>query len=126
MSTTKQTKQANYTPEAVAILSSRYSAGESVDAIAASMGRTVASVRAKLASLGLYKTKAKPEGKKGGVTKAQVVSDIAAIVAGDKNGLESLTAATMADLNKILAFLVAEMREAAGLDESQPEGEAQA
>lgn len=113
---TKQVKQANYSVEAVAVITEKYKNGESLDAIASATGRTVASIRAKLSSLGIYKPKEKAsESKKGGITKAVLVSDIAAIVTGDKNGLESLQAATMADLKDILAFLVAEMREQAEL-----------
>lgn len=113
---TKQAKAPNYSPEAIATITDKYQAGESLETIAAATGRTVASIRAKLSSLGVYKPKEKAsESKKGGITKAVLVSDIAAIVTGDKNGLESLQAATMADLKDILAFLVAEMREQAEL-----------
>lgn len=113
---TKQVKQANYSAEAIAVITEKYKNGESLDAIASATGRTVASIRAKLSSLGVYKKVEKAtEGKKGGVTKASLVSDIAAIVTGNREGLESLQAATMADLKAILAFLVAEMRQSEGL-----------
>lgn len=108
--TTKQ-KTVNYSAEAVAFITEKYKNGESLDTIAIATGRTVASIRAKLSSLGVYVKKEKPtEGKKGGVTKAALVSDIAAIVIGDKNGMESLQAATMSDLKSLLAFLVSELR----------------
>ena len=108
--TTKQ-KAVNYSAESVAIIVAEYQAGKSLETIAESAGRTVASIRAKLSSLGVYVKKEKPtEGKKGGVTKAALVSDIAAIVTGDKNGMESLQAATMSDLKSLLAFLVSELR----------------
>lgn len=114
--TTKQ-KAVNYSAEAVATIVADYKAGKSLESIAESAGRTVASVRAKLSSLGVYAKKEKPtEGKKGGLTKAGIVADISAIVTGDKAGMESLQAATMADLKSLLAFLVAEMRDDAGLE----------
>lgn len=114
--TTKQTKQANYSAEAIALITGKYQAGESLDAIATATGKTVASVRAKLASLGIYKSKAKPEGKKGGETKETIVSEIAAMVAGDKSALESLKSATIADLRLIRKFLVDMARESEGLE----------
>lgn len=114
--TTKQAKQANYSPEAVATITEKYKSGESLEAIAQAAGRTVASVRAKLSSLGIYAKKEKADtGKKGGVTKAAIVADIAAIVTGDNCGLESFQSATLSDLKSLLAFLVTEMREEADL-----------
>lgn len=114
--TVKQ-KAVNYSAEAVAAIVADYKAGKSLESIAQECGRTIASVRAKLASLGVYAKKEKPiEGKKGGVTKASLVSDIAAIVTGSKDSLESFQAATMSDLKSLLAFLVAEMRDDVGLD----------
>lgn len=113
---TKQAKAPNYSPESVALIVADYKAGKSLETIAQDTGRTIASVRAKLSSLGVYAKKEKQEsGKKGGVTKAMIVADIGAIVTGSREGLESLQAATMADLKAILAFLVAEMREQAEL-----------
>lgn len=114
--TTKQ-KAVNYSPESVAAIVADYKAGKALETIAQEQGRTVASVRAKLSSLGVYAKKEKEtSGKKGGLTKAALVSDIAAIITGNREGLESLQAATMADLKAILSFLVAEMRDDAGLE----------
>ena len=114
----------NYSAPMIAAISADYAAGVELAAIAEKTGKTVASIRAKLSSLGLYKAKSVAiVGKKGGVTKASLVSDISAIVSGDKNGLESLRSATIADLKTILSFLVAEMREDACLDDLLSETE---
>lgn len=114
--TTKQ-KAVNYSAESVAAIVADYQNGVSIDAIAQKAGRTVASVRAKLSSLGIYQKKEKAsEGKKGGLTKSGIVADIAAIVTGDREGMESLQSATLADLKTLLAFLVAEMRDDAGME----------
>lgn len=114
---TTKPKAVNYSAESVALIVADYKAGKSLESIAETAGRTVASVRAKLSSLGVYAKKEKvAEGKKGGVTKAGIVADISAIVTGDKNGMESLQAATMADLKSLLAFLVAEIRDDAGME----------
>ena len=122
---TKKAVIVNYTPAIVATISADYAAGIELATIAEKTGKTVASIRAKLSSLGLYKAKTTAEktGKKGGITKASLVSDISAIVSGDKNGLESLQSATIADLKTVLSFLVAEMREDAGLDDLLSETE---
>ena len=101
----------NYSPEMIAKMTADYAADKPLSEIAENVGKSVASVRAKLSSLGIYKPKEKPAGKKAGVTKAGIVADIAAIVVGNRDGLESLQAATLSDLNALLAFLVAEMRE---------------
>lgn len=107
---------ANYSPAIVAAIIADYNAGKPLTDIALSCGKTVASVRAKLASLGVYKkADAKTESKKGGVTKASLVSDIAAICCGNRAALESLQAATMSDLKALLSFLVEEMRADADL-----------
>jgi len=107
----------NYSAAMVAAIVADYNSGKDLSDIASTNGKTVASIRAKLSSLGVYKAKAsKPEGKKGGLTKASIVQDIAAICMGDKNALESLQSATMGDLKALLSFLVEEMREQEGID----------
>lgn len=118
---TKQTKSANYSPESIALITAKYSAGESLEAISAATGKTIASIRAKLASLGVYKPKEKSTGKKAGETKETIVAEIAAMVTGDKGALESLKASTIADLRLIRKFLVDMAREDEGL-EPLPEG----
>jgi len=88
------TKTVNYTDEQVATLTAGYEAGDTLEALAAAVGKTVASVRAKLAQLGLYTSKAKAskEAKGERVTKAQTAQEIATYWAdGDARFAEDLT-----------------------------------
>lgn len=58
-------KAANYTEEQVTAIVAAYKAGDSLEAIAASIGKSVPSVRAKLAALKVYVSKAvKPASEK--------------------------------------------------------------
>lgn len=52
-------KAANYSADQIATITSQYLAGETLEAIAASVGKSVPSVRAKLSSLNVYVSKAK-------------------------------------------------------------------
>ena len=52
-------KVANYSAEQVEVLKAGYEAGESIEALAAKVGKTVRSVIAKLSKEGVYKAKAK-------------------------------------------------------------------
>lgn len=56
-------KAANYTEEQVLTITAAYAAGDSLETIAASIGKSVPSVRAKLAALKVYVSKAKSEAK---------------------------------------------------------------
>jgi len=78
-------KKVNYTEAQITEMSDLYCAAETqdereaaMDEIAESFGKTIASVRAKLANIGVYVPKAKPA-KKGEkrVTKSDLVSQIA-------------------------------------------------
>lgn len=63
--TTVKTVATNYTAEQVTAIVSAYKAGESLENIAASVGKSVPSVRAKLAALKVYVSKAaKPASEK--------------------------------------------------------------
>ena len=57
--TTVKTVQANYTQEQVIAITAAYAAGNSLESIALSVGKSVPSVRAKLAALKVYVSKAK-------------------------------------------------------------------
>lgn len=62
MTTQVKTVAANYTETQVLAIVSQYKAGDSLAAIAASVGKSVPSVRAKLASLKVYVSKAAKSG----------------------------------------------------------------
>lgn len=61
--TTVKTVAANYSESQVLSIVAAYKAGESLENIAASVGKSVPSVRAKLASLGVYVSKTKTSDK---------------------------------------------------------------
>ena len=65
MTTVKTLPAANYSEDQVTAIVAAYKAGDSLEAIAASIGKSVPSVRAKLAALKVYVSKAatKPENK---------------------------------------------------------------
>ena len=65
MTTVKTLPAANYSEDQVTAIVSAYKAGESLESIAASIGKSVPSVRAKLAALKVYVSKAvKPASEK--------------------------------------------------------------
>ena len=63
MTTVKTLPAANYSEDQVTSIVASYKAGESLENIAASVGKSVPSVRAKLAALKVYVSKAKSEAK---------------------------------------------------------------
>lgn len=89
-----------YTAEQVATMTENYRAAptaETVEALATEFGRTVASVRAKLAQLGLYQSKKATATKEVRETKAVLARKIFADEAMATD-LEKLTKATLAAL----------------------------
>lgn len=100
-------KVANYTPEATEALKAGYLAGESVEALAAELGKTVRSVIAKLSKEGVYKAKAKEAGKRD-MLKAEMVAEISKEIGVSEEVLESLEKATATALRKVLAALKGE------------------
>jgi hypothetical protein len=84
-------KSVNYTAEQEAELVHRYTAGESIEALAEDFGKSERSLIAKLSRLGVYKSKT---GKNSGprVTKASLVKDIENIL--------QLPAGTLASFEK--------------------------
>lgn len=97
-------KIANYTPEQVSELKAGYAAGETIEALATKLGKNARSVIAKLSKEGVYKTKAKEAGKRE-MLKAEMVSEIAAIVGATDEQLESLEKATGPALMFVLKAL---------------------
>jgi dsRNA-specific ribonuclease len=63
MTTVKTLPAANYSEAQVTAIVAAYKAGDSLESIAASIGKSVPSVRAKLAALKVYVSKAKSEAK---------------------------------------------------------------
>jgi transposase len=95
------TKAVNYTPEQEAQLVDQYEAGMTKEEIATMLGKSVKSVVAKLARLGIYKTDPKSQKVKQVVTKASLVAIIEARYAkepGTFAELEKLTKATLQTL----------------------------
>jgi hypothetical protein len=97
-------KVANYSAEAVERLKAGYLAGESVEALASELGKTVRSVVAKLSREGVYKPKAKAEGKRE-MKKAEMVAELAELVGVPEENLESLEKATGPALMAVLKAL---------------------
>lgn len=98
-------KVANYTAEQTALAVEKYTAGATVEAIAEALGKTVQSVRAKLAKEGVYKAKAKETAGKREKLKSEMVAEIAALVGASEEVVESLEKATGAALKAVLAAL---------------------
>ena len=88
-------KTVNYTDSQVESLSAGYLAGKSVEVLATELGKSVRSVVAKLASLGLYKSAEKAEAKTR-VTKAAIVAGVAI-----KLGLSLKTVETLEKADKV-------------------------
>jgi hypothetical protein len=103
-------KIVSYTPELTADVVKRYTAGEAVADIAAAVGRTVASVIAKLSREGVYKSP-KAVAKAKGLTKAGMIASIAASVGVAEEVLESLEKATSPALAIVMAALAAKAAE---------------
>lgn len=93
-------KIATYTAEQTAALVAGYAAGETIEALALSMGKGVRSVIAKLSREGVYK--AKEVTKTSRVTKAMLISTIAVKFGVEAESLESLEKAAKETL-EILA-----------------------
>lgn len=87
------TKIVNYTAEQTSAVVEAYKAGETIEAIAEKVGKSVRSIVAKLSREGVYKAKAavKAEGK---VTKADLIAKIAEAYGVEAAKLESLEKAT--------------------------------
>jgi Mn-dependent DtxR family transcriptional regulator len=107
---TSKAKAVNYTPANIETMKEMYTGKDNtseVKAIAAALGKTPNSVRAKLAAEGLYVVAKKAATGSARTKKATIVADIAKRVGGledfEQEGLEKATAAP---LQKILDALV--------------------
>lgn len=94
------TVKKGWTAETTAALVEAYEAGTTLETLAVEMDKSVASLRAKLVSLGKYTTAAKATAKAAGgkATKAEVAEQIRTKVQGELVGLETLTMATLVEL----------------------------
>jgi hypothetical protein len=101
-------KTVNYTEAQVAELTAGYTGSDNkseVAVLAAKIGKTPASVRAKLSQMGIYvKTEAEAE-KSERVTKRDIVDSIAQVVSLTEAEVEGLEKATKSALEKVLANL---------------------
>lgn len=100
-------KVATYSAEQTQVLVDGYSAGKAVEALALEVGKSVRSVIAKLSREGVYKSKAKADGKVR-VTKAMLVAGIASKLDVSEDVVESLEKATHEALEAVYRSLSAE------------------
>lgn len=94
----------NYTAEQTASAVEAYKAGQTVETIAATLGKSVRSVIAKLSREGVYVPKAKAKGVST-VRKSQLIDLIAAKAGVSAESLESLEKATKEALEIVAAAL---------------------
>ncbi len=99
-------KAVNYTPEQVAQMLDGYSKGVPVESIAATLGKSVRSVVAKLSREGVYRKKeyVSKTGEKP-VRKDETADKIGALAGLSEGEVDSLTKANKTALAKILAKL---------------------
>ena len=92
-------KAINYTPELTAKIVDQYQAGVSVDDIAASIEKSVRSVRSKLVREGVYVAQPKATARKSDEpTKKELLNDLEAVYPFDVNGLQGATKDAIKDL----------------------------
>lgn len=86
-------RKVNYTEELTAAIVQRYVDGESVEAIAESIGKAVRSVRSKLVREGVYVAAEKPvkAAKAEGPTKKELMRDLEAIAPFEVDGFMNAT-----------------------------------
>ena len=107
-------KAANYSEADIAVLKSGYTGGDNaveVPALATKLGKSAASVRAKLANMGLYVKAEKAEPKGDGAKKEAIASAIGAVVGLLDHEVEGLAKATKSPLEKIFKALTHEVGE---------------
>ena len=103
-------KAVNYTTEQTATVKALYANGTTVEAIAATVGKSVRSIVAKLSREGVY-TKKVYTTKTGGTvvaSKEKIVAQIANVIGVDADSLAGLEKANKTTLDAILRFMVAE------------------
>lgn len=104
--TTKTAKVVNYTPEQTLALVAGYQAGQTVENLAVTFGKTVKSIVAKLSREKVYKAKTYVTKTGEAVVKKDAFADsLASIVGLTEAEADSLTKANKTALAKILAFI---------------------
>ena len=101
-------KAANYSEADVAVLRAEYTGSDNtaeVAALSTKLGKTAPSVRAKLASLGIYKAAEKAESDGERITKMHIAEAIAEKAGLGEHEVEGLAKATKSALEKVLAKL---------------------
>lgn len=92
-------KAVNYTPELTAQIVDQYQGGISVEDIAASIEKSVRSVRSKLVREGVYVAQPKATARKSDEpTKKELLNDLEAVYPFDVNGLQGATKDAIKDL----------------------------
>ena len=92
-------KAVNYTPELTAQIVDQYQSGVSVADIAASIEKSVRSVRSKLVREGVYVAAPKKSARKNDEpTKKELLNDLEAVYPFDVNGLTGATKDAIKDL----------------------------
>ena len=93
------TKAQNYTPEMTAQIVEQYQAGVSVEDLAASIEKSVRSVRSKLVREGVYVAKPKATARKSDEpTKKELLNELETVYPFDVNGLTGATKDAIKDL----------------------------
>ena len=105
-------KKVNYTEADMATMRTMYTGADNkaeIEALRAVIpGKSAASLRAKLASMGLYKAEKAEKEASDKITKEVIATSIGEVVGLAEHEVEGLTKATKASLEKILAGLVRE------------------
>jgi hypothetical protein len=104
----KTTKVANYSVEQVATIRSMYTGKDNtaeVKAIASALGKSAASVRAKLASEGVYVKAIAAKTGRGTSSKTKIAENIGNLANLSDAEVEGLAKATKGSLEKVLAQL---------------------
>ena len=97
-------KAVNYTPELTAQIVDQYQGGISVEDIAASIEKSVRSVRSKLVREGVYVAQPKATARKSDEpTKKELLNDLETVYPFDVNGLQGATKDAIKDLLKHFA-----------------------
>lgn len=92
-------KIANYTPEMTAQIVEQYQAGTSVEDLAASIEKSVRSVRSKLVREGVYVAQPKATARKSDEpTKKELLNELETVYPFDVNGLTGATKDAIKDL----------------------------
>lgn len=106
-------KIATYTPELTEAIVTEYQAGQTVEQIAATHGRSTRSIIAKLAQLHVYHAKGKARAPADRVTKAGLVGELAHLLGLDAERIESLEKADKTALTELVQAVRYSLEQAA-------------